>query len=309
VEQLEAMLERWQRAGIISSSQADRIRTAEASVRPERRIPLIAEVLGYVGVAFVLSAGGVLMSGLWEDLGVAARIGVLSLLTLLLVIAGWTIRDNDEPAVGRLASLLWLAAVAGVGATAAVVATDGLALGAGSSLLSGVAMTALGVTLWLLRRRALQLVGLFAGVTLLCTGLSDFARDDPFGLLLSVAGVAGIALARAGRLLPERSAYALSSLAVLLGIQWTAFDFFGPGESWAPTLGLLAALALLCLSVAWRSSVLLGFGSAGTFLFLPQVVDQYLGDTLGSTAALLVAGVLLLGISLLAVRMRDRVSS
>jgi len=151
------MLERWQGAGIITSSQADQIRTVESSVRPERRIPLIAEVLGYVGVAFVLSAGGLLMSQLWEDLGVGVRIGILALLTFVLVLAGWTIRHSDEPAFRRLAGLLWLAAVAGVGATASVVATAGLALGRGSSLLSGLAMTALGLTLWLFRHSALQL--------------------------------------------------------------------------------------------------------------------------------------------------------
>ena len=37
----------------------------------------------------------------------------------------------------------------------------------------------------------------------------------------------------------------------------------------------------------------LGFGAAGVLLFLPQIVFEYLGDTLGAPLALLVSGIAL----------------
>jgi hypothetical protein len=37
-------------------------------------------------------------------------------------------------------------------------------------------------------------------------------------------------------------------------------------------------------------------------------VDEYFGDTIGGTTALLVSGVALLAVALVAVRLRDRVS-
>jgi hypothetical protein len=73
-------------------------------------------------------------------------------------------------------------------------------------------------------------------------------------------------------------------------------------------LGLASALALQALSVPWHSLVLLGFGSAGVLLFLPQIVDEYLSSSIGGTMALLVVGLALLGVALVVVRLRDRVS-
>ena len=246
------MLERWQRADIITAAQAEQIRAAEASAT-DRRIPLVAEVLGYLGLAFILTAGGLLMARLWESLGVGARSGILALVTLLLVLAGWAIRSGTEPALRRLSSFLWLAAVGGAGATADVVATDGLDMNTGFSLPAGVVMTALGLALWLVRKSAPQLVGLFAGVVLVCAGLSDLLKEDAFGMLLFAVGVAGVALARLAALLPQGSAYVLSSAAMLFGAQWTAFDFLSSGQPWALELGVATGLALLALSVAWRT--------------------------------------------------------
>jgi hypothetical protein len=309
MDELDRMLERWEAGGIISASQAERIRAAEAPARPARRIPLVAEVLGYLGTAFVLSAAAALMTQLWEDLGIGGRVLVLGLVTVLLSIAGSVVRNSREPAIHRLASLLWLAAVAGAGATSNVVVVDGLGIDTGFAFPTGLAMSALGLALWLLRRSALQLIGLFAGLVVLCTGISDLmGGDDAFGILLFVLGVAALVPARLGMLQPQRSAYALSSGAMIVGAQWTAVEIFADTEGWALVLGMTASLSLLGVSVAWRSAVLLGFGTAGAFLFLPQIVDQYLGDTFGNVAVLLGSGLALLGAALLAVRLRDRVS-
>jgi hypothetical protein len=200
-------------------------------------------------------------------------------------------------------------AVAGAGFLADVVASDALDIETGLSIAIGIAMTSLAAALWLLRRTAPQLVGVFAGLAFLIAGISDvLGGDDAFGILLWVVGVIALISARLEFILPERTAYALSSIAVLIGAQWAAFEFFSDTQGWGLALGLASALALQGLSVARASLVLLSLGSAGVLMFVPQIVDEYFGDNIGGTTALLVSGVALLAVALVAVRLRDRVS-
>jgi hypothetical protein len=309
MHELDQMLRRWEASGIITSAQAEEIRRHETSVRPKPRVPLIAEALGYLGAALVLSAALALAAQLWSELHVAVRIVVLLGVTALLLFAGWSIRNSGEPAFRRLASFLWLGAVAGAGFLADVVATDALDIETGFSITIGTAMTSLAAALWFQRRTAPQLVGVFAGLAFLIAGISDvLGGDDAFGVLLWGVGVVALMSARLDLISPERTAYALSSIAVLVGAQWAAFEFFSDTHGWGLALGLASALALQGLSVAWRNLVLLAFGSAGVLLFLPQVVDEYFGDAIGGTTALLVSGAALLAVALVAVRLRDRVS-
>jgi uncharacterized membrane protein len=309
VDELDQMLRRWEASGIITAAQAENIRRHETSAPPKQRIPLVAEALGYLGTALVLSAAIALAAQLWSDLTVAVRIALLLAVTALLLLAGWSIRNSVEPAFRRLASFLWLAAVAGAGYLADTVATDALDIETGFSIPIGAAMTSLAAALWWLRRTAPQLVGVFAGLAFLIAGISDvLGGDDPFGILLWVVGVVALIATRLEFISPERTAFALSSIAVLVGAQWAAVEFFLDVQGWALALGVASALALQGLSVAWRSLVLLAFGSAGVLLFLPQIVDEYFGEAIGGTTALLVSGVALIVVALVSVRLRDRVS-
>ena len=309
MDDLDRMLRRWEASGIITAAQAEDIRRHETSARPKQRIPLIAEALGYVGAALVLSAALALAAQLWSDLPVAVRVVLLLAVTALLLFAGWSIRNSVEPAFRRLASFLWLAAVAGAGFLADVVASDALDIETGFSIAIGTAMTSLAAVLWFQRKTAPQLVGVFGGTAFLIAGISDvLGGDDPFGILLWAVGVIALISARLDLISPERTAHALSSIAILVGAQWAAFELFTDTHGWGLALGLASALALQGLSVAWRSLVLLAFGSAGVLLFLPQIVDEYFGEAIGGTTALLVSGVALLAVALVAVRLRDRVS-
>jgi uncharacterized membrane protein len=309
MDELERMLQRWEANGIITSAQAEEIRRHETSDRPKPRIPLIAEALGYLGAALVLSAAIALAAQLWSDLPVAVRVVILLAVTALLLVAGWSIRNSVEPAFRRLASFLWLAAVAGAGFLADVVTSDALDIETGFPIAIGAAMTALAAALWWLRKTSPQLVGVFAGLAFLIAGISDvIGGDDPFGILLWAVGVVALISVRLNFIWPERTAYALSSIAVLVGAQWAAFELFSDAEEWGLALGLASALALQGLSVAWRSLVLLAFGSAGVLMFVPQIVEEYFGENIGGTTALLVSGVVLLAVALVAVRLRDRVS-
>jgi hypothetical protein len=43
-------------------------------------------------------------------------------------------------------------------------------------------------------------------------------------------------------------------------------------------------------------------------MFVPQIVDEYFGDAIGGTTALLVSGVALLAVALVSVLLREKVS-
>jgi len=311
MDDLDRRLERWREAGIITAGQAKQIRDTETALRSPRRVPLIAEVVGYLGLAFVLSAAAALTSQLWDDLGLGTRITLLVAATVGLLLGGWSIRSSREAAFERLGSFLWLAAVGGTGFLADVVATDGLDLDTGFSLPTGIAMTALATGLWMVRRSTPQLVGVFGGIAFLVAGISDLlGGDDAFGVLLWAVGIGSLILTRRTIMAPERAGYALAGLSIFVGAQWAALeDGFLDVRGAGLALGLASAVALQGISIAWRSLVLLGFGSAGVLLFLPQIVDEYLGDTLGGTVALLVTGAALLGLTVITVRLRDKVNA
>jgi len=309
MNELDRGLERWREAGIITAAQVDQIRALEAS-SAQRRIPLIAEVLGYLGAALVVSAVVALGSQIWEDLATAARIAVFVVITASLLIAGSAIGDSDEPAVRRLSNFLWLAAVGTTFFLADEVVTDALDVETGYAILIGGAMSALGLALWRVRKSAMQLIGLFAGLIVVLAGIADvWSGADRFGILTWALGAVWLGLTRLEFVAPERTSYALAGGWMLFGAQWAAFDVFHGMRGWALALGLVSAVALLVLSVSWRNSVLLGTGTAGVFIFLPQITDEYLGDTIGAPAALLVAGVALLGVAVVAVRLRNKVGS
>ncbi|MGH2751023.1 MAG: DUF2157 domain-containing protein [Actinomycetota bacterium] len=305
---LDRMLQRWTRAGLITADQARAIRTAENRDEPaSRAIPVLAEVLAYVGAIVAVSAVVFIASQVWSDLSVGVRLGLLTLSTGVLWAGGWWMGGGRNPVRERLVSVLWFLSAGGIGWLADVVATDLWDLEDGYGLIIGLALSLYAGLLYRDRRAPLQQIAVAGGVVFICGGLSDLAGgDDWFGLLLWVAGAGWIVLTRLGMLTPRRTGFALGAVGVLGGSQAVALEFFDSPNGWGLALGLISAAALLYLSVSFAEAVLLGFGIVGLFIFLVQVIDEYLADSIGGPLALLVAGLVLLLLALVAVRLRDR---
>lgn len=308
VNDLDRMLERWTDASLISADQARAIRAAESrDERPSRAIPVFAEVLAYIGAILAISAVVFIASQVWSDLASGAQLGLIALATGVLWAGGWWMREGNNPVRQRLVSVLWFLSVGGIGWLADVAATGLWDLGDGYGLIIGLALSLYGGLLYRYRRTSLQQIAVAGGVAFVCGGLSDLAGgDDWFGLLLWVSGVGWIGLTRVGVLTPPRTGFALGAVGVLGGAQAVAVEFFESPEGWGLALGLISAVALLYLSISFAETVLLGFGIVGLFLFLVQIVGEYLADSLGGPLALLVAGIVLLLVALLAVRLKDR---
>lgn len=296
-------LERWVDEELISRAEA------EAIVRFERRgeaqphrVSLVTEAIGYVGAALLLAAGASLAARFWEDMDELARITVLAVATLVLLGLGWAFRLSAEPAVGRLAGVLWVGAVGATAALGAVITVDVVhADGRVPAIVAGVVATALAAPLYAIRSKALQHVALFAAATLVVGAVFGVEGSWIPALAVWAFAAAWIAVTAFGALAPERAGYAVGSLGVLSAAQSLATTT--DAGLW---LGLASSIALLGASVFRRDRVLLGFGVVGMFAFMVGTLAEYLGGGAGMAAGLAASGLLVLVVALLLSRRTAR---
>lgn len=219
------------------------------------------------------------------------------------------LRTRPQPAIQRLTSVLWFATVIGVAFVAGLGAEE---LGVAERplpLVVALVTTAVAAVLHRLRATALQLLGVSLGVV--GAAMSGFAYpraevDSGFyGLLLWALGVAWVLTAASGWLHPRRTGLVLGMLAVGIGCQTAAF---GSYEEAAIVVALLSSAALLWLAVVGGDTVVLSFAVAGVFIFVPQAVFTFFGDSIGAPLALLLTGLLLVGASVALVTLRREIT-
>jgi hypothetical protein len=313
LKKLDERLERWARDGLITIEQARAIQKAEEErerTAARGSTPALTEVVAYAGAICLLSGASVIASRIWPRFGVVQQLLLLGGGTILLWAGGWWIRADPRPALQRLATGLWFLSVGGVGWFAAALSDHLLEQVESNSLIVGVSTSLYGGALFLTRRTSLQQIGVAGGVAYLCAGVSDLGSgEDTLGILLWIAGAMWIALTRANLLTPRRTGFVLGALGVLGGSEALAIEFFEATDWWGLALGVLSSAALLYLSVVFREMVLLGFGTAGLFVFLIQIISEYLADGLGGPLSFFVAGTLLLVIALVTARLRNRVAT
>jgi hypothetical protein len=303
---LEARLASWVDSGLITEEQARAIRAAERSHVGEPEPSLVATALGYLGASVALVGGVVAASRHWSAMGTASRLALSGGATLLLLAAGWIVRRRDHSALRSLDGFLWFLAAAGAAFTAGLAVHELIDAESRSIFLAaGLAMTAVGALLWKLRPGPLQEIAVMAGLAVMLESLLRYLPGPPdfHGLPLWGLGAVWGLLAWGAILRPGRISLALAGAALLLGAQILSFGWRGAGLA----LGIGTAVALLAASVRLGSMLVLGFGAAGILLFLPQIVFEYLGDSLGAPLALLVCGLVLLGAAFLAARLRGTV--
>jgi uncharacterized membrane protein len=204
VEELGRRVDRWVEAGVIGREQGDAILALEgADAEPAGgRRAVAVEVLGYLGGGLALVAGFVLGAESWTQLGYWGRVAVLAVVTTVLLAAGWRLREDRGRVLPQLASVLWLGAVAAFAGWLAVLlgGSGGDALDDPSLWVAGGALVLAG-RLYLLERRVLQQVALFAAVVAAMLAAGDelgwpWETVEGYGFL--VLGLAWLELAGAG---------------------------------------------------------------------------------------------------------------
>ncbi len=254
-ESIAHQLERWSRAGLISSEQAAAIASFEVSAPPVRhasRSTAVAETVGYVGAILALVGLGLIVARYWADLNTPARLAGSGVLALALGLGGGWVSETAGAPWRRLRWSLWLASTAAAGLFA-FVATRSL----GSSpprtevvvLVTALVVGLLSFALWRGRFRPVQECTAL-GASIVALGAISRLAGTPTWMSVGVwiGAVAVLALA-IGRRVPTRivaevvGAVALSVAAIML-INHSP----GPGG----LLSLAGAVTLLAISAAPR---------------------------------------------------------
>lgn len=299
---LREQLQRWTAAGLIDADQAGRIEAAEqagAHLQPRRRVPLVAEVLGYLGSVLAATAIGVALHQIWRHVPPAAWLAFAAVLAVGLLIAGAVVRTGGEPAFARLRSVLWLLATVSAAGFIAVLTGKYLHLADSSVALSAeAAWLACAIPLWWLTKSAVQQAATFGGaIALALTGLDKIdphAGPFSYGLTLwALAVVWGVAAGR-GYVVPRITGLFLSGAGALTGALIAMISDNAPGQ----VLGILTVAGLLTAGVAARRVLLIGIGAAGTLYVIPDVASRYLPGSLAAPLAVAMVGLVLFGIAL-----------
>lgn len=305
MEPLERALEALTVEGTLSQEQAAAVR-ARTAEEASRRRPRVGEAIGYLGGALAVVSALALASQFWADLQTTAQVAALVLTGLALWAGGRWVAGDRGSAGDRLAGLLWLLSAVAMAGAAGVAADGARADETVTLLATGGAAVAWGLPLWRIRTGALQQLPVFGGVVLaVLAGLEEVNRGglaEAGGIMLWVIGLVWAVLAWGTLVRPLRTGYVLGCLAVLAGAQWLAFDSPGAGL----TLGAVTAVALLAAATLTAQPVMLGLGTAGVALFLPQILDTAFPDAIGGPAATFVAGVVLLAGGLTTIRAAQR---
>ncbi|MBO0830569.1 MAG: DUF2157 domain-containing protein [Actinobacteria bacterium] len=307
---LRDQLARWTSSGLIDVDQANRIEAAErerAVKLPARRLPLVAEVLGYTGAVIAITAIVMTVHQIWKQVPAAAELATAAVIGVGLLLAGAALRTDADPALARLRSVLWLLSTAAGAAFVALLAGTYLHLAdADAALTTSAAVMLYAVPLWWRTGSALQHLAAFgAAVAVLETGID---RIDPhagsfaFGIALWALALAwGIAVAR-GHPIPPPIGMLLSGAGALEGAI-IAMDH---------TAGVLLAMAtvaaLLTFGVLMHQVLLIGIGAVGTLYVIPDAADRYLPGSVAAPLAVAVAGTVLLSVALWLARQRRNVS-
>lgn len=307
-------LARWVAAGVISADQADAIAalergtTGRGGMGGERRVSLLAEALGYVGAVLALAGAGVGLGQSWEDLPVWARLGIPSTVTALLVLGGFLLRKQEEPAFRRLMSVLWALSVGTAGWALGVLGADVADLEEESvALLIGTGCSVLAASLWLARRFGFQQAALFASLHLLViSGILSLSADDSpprwwFAAAVWLLGVTWAWLGWRDVIGPSWLAVALGCMGAVIGPALGLGDY-----EWLLAPALVTTGALMAMSIPTRQTPMLALGTVGAFGYITWAVVRYFKDSLGVPLALAIVGAVLLGLAVLAGRLASR---
>lgn len=270
------------RQGLLTTGQA-------AEGEGTRRISLLTEAVAYVGVILLLVGGAAAIGQRWDGIPSWGHVGVLAGVAVFFLLAGIIVRRVREPAIQRLAGVVWFLSVAGAAGAVGLAAHEvyGNNNAAVTAVAVGLAVTVYSAALWLVRRGVLQNLALFAGLVVTILGIA--------GIIVTVAGGA-----RSARWL----AFALALW--LFGLAWTGLGWrryveplwvtipcgvilalIAPSLAaghygWVYAIGIATAAAATAASVPLRNVPLLALGTLAMFGYVTSVVVRYLHESLGS---------------------------
>jgi hypothetical protein len=291
---------------IVMSVKGNELSEVESS---RSRIPLMAEILGYVGAALVLTAGAAVMQDIWPGMEPIEQTIAIGVGAVAMFLAGLPLRRHPEEALSRLAGVLWVVSAFLMMWFTGLLLADVVGTEFGDTEFGlGLAGAAYSAVLLALRRGSLQQIPLYVGGIIGTFGFAvAFGPTDhfctgtePHWLTPSIMTFGGMWFAAIGvRVLQSTATALVLGAATVLGAPLFAVGDLG---EIAPLMGLTIAMLLLVASGVFRSVALLVAGGLGLFGYLHWTVSRYFGESLGAPLTLLVAGAGVLVIALVAAR-------
>lgn len=309
---LAAQLQRWTTDGLLSQEQASAILAAERARLPRPAPPappprpgsVLVELLGYLGGTLAVIGAGLLAARFWPDLATWTRLSLVGLVAAALWGAGALVPEQAAPALWRLRGVLWLGSSAAVAFLAALFGTQVLELdGEAVALGAGLAAATHAGALWWRRPRPLQQLACLVGLAVAAGAGVALAggNEAAVGLSIWTVGVLWVLAGWRGLLPPSVVALVAGAIVVLQGAQATAVRWEGAGL----VFGLASAAGLLVAGTTGRRLALAAVGIMGVVMFLPATVIYFFAGTVGVPLLLLLAGVVLLAVTLVLLRRRQ----
>ena len=305
---LNQQLERWLDEEIITAEQAQRMRRSAMDSPPapidaayeERRIPIVTEILGYVGAALAVWAVIFLASEYWGNLTDWAQMALFGALALSLFAAGGALLDSQEPAVGRLAGVLWAGSVLSFGGAMFVLFDPILSYSVNTTwTLIGVLAAVAGGLMLRIRQEAAQHIVFFAAVMTALMSMLNLGREPElfvFGFVAWGIGLVWVMISRSGILQPVTVGMILGAITMLYGAQLAAIE--GDTDTLGILLGLATAGLFAAAGVVFREKLAIILGGIGIFWFVPQAMFHFFGETFGGMFGLFISGLAIVGLAI-----------
>ncbi|MHB8572803.1 MAG: hypothetical protein ACYDAY_07585 [Candidatus Dormibacteria bacterium] len=336
--ELEEALSRWQEAGLLDGRAAQAILEFEAAAAPAEAEPArvtAGEVIGYAGLVLVVGGLGYLVGNQGESLGPVGRSLVFAAVTVAGLAVAWVLSRRALSEAGQrarqvgvgLSSVAFFFLVAEVTRdTAWLTVTQTVTTSCPPTAFCpafrpiaikhedwdffvaavGGAAMGLGGLLWTRRLLpALAFVILTAVAAGYLGGALGLGSEETRWLPWAAAGLLVLAVGE-GLPLLSRPAREVARLAALAVPEVAANVIHGGATVGLDLVTVPVALGAFALAVR-RSS--LGYavaGGLGLFAFILDLGGRYFARTVGLPLTLLVAGLALIGLSVVAVRVRDR---
>lgn len=303
---LHEQLIRWTADGLIDPGLAGRIEAAEVArtgFTPHRRVPIIAEILGYVGTVVAVTAAFISVRQVFHNITPAAELAITAVAGAGLLIAGAAVRAAREPALARLRSVLWLFGTIAVAGCAEVLTRHFLHLSSQYAALT-VELTWLACAwpLWWLTRSVVQHLAVFAGtVGVVETSLfliEPDAGNFGFGLALWLVAAAWAVATWRRYLAPELTGLLLGGAGLVIGAG-VAMD-----AAAGQVLAVLTVAGLFAVGVLARRVLPIVFGAIGTVYIVPDVAQRYLPGSVWAPLSVGVVGLVLCGVAIWLARSR-----
>jgi hypothetical protein len=306
-------LDTWEERSLVSHEQVEEIRRFEEKQQAGApRIPLITEVVAYLGAALAVGAVAALVGPHWDEISHGQKLLGSAVIAIALVAAGAMLRGTREPAVRRLAGVLWTLGLGSMTGFLALVLFD-LAPGKERAPWSVFALgAAVGIAAWVMLRLVRctpLLVAMFLGSVTAVLGAGVWATDagwtwvDDFtpwrGIAILIVSVSFLVAGLRGALTPRISAITIGSVGAVV-----APMFSMEASGFGALLGVGVAAALLATSVWQRNTPMLVAGAIGLFVYLVATIVHYLSGTVGVPLALLLSGGALLGVAVMTARLK-----